>query len=113
MSRRLSTLSENSELGDHRPLSPDACNRSIKSSSSTSTLDSIALESSLNVTPSLPARVVVSVLELLKWPKDSAAPGWGVTLRGTTSELAQGKKIYNCYVETVQENGAAQVSSSN
>lgn len=110
--KRLSTLSESSELGagDNRPLSPDGC-RSIKSSSSTSTLDSIALESnSTNSTPPLPARVVVNVLELRKWPKDSAAPGWGVTLRGTTSELSKGMKIYHCHVETVHDNGAAKVS---
>ena len=110
--KRLSTLSENSEVGDNRPLSPDGCNRSIKSFSSTSTLDSIALESStISNAPPLPARVVINVLELRKWPKDSKAPGWGVTLRGTMSELAKGVKIYTCHIETVHDSGAAKVSS--
>ena len=106
---RLSILSEGSEIGDSRPLSPEGC-RSIKSSSSTSTLDSIALEGVNNSTPPLPARVITSVFKLEKWPKDSTAPGWGVTLRGTTSELAKGVKIYNCHIETVHQNGAAKVS---
>ena len=108
--KRLSILSESSECGDGRPLSPDGCNRSIKSFSSTSTLDSIALESGINTSPPLPARAIVQVLELRKLPPDSEAPGWGVTLRGTTSELAGGVKIYTCHVETVHEKGAAKVS---
>ncbi len=109
--KRLSILSESSECGDNnRPLSPDGCSRSIKSFSSTSTLDSIALESGINSSPSLPARAVVKVLKLRKLPPDSDAPGWGVTLRGTTSELAKGVKIYTCHVETVHEKGAAKVS---
>lgn len=111
--RRLSLLSESSECGDNRPLSPDGCNRSIKSSSSTSTLDSIALESNnpiSSIAPPLPARVTIIVLNLRKWPHESAAPGWGVTLRGTTSELGRGYKIYTCHVESVHESGAAKVS---
>ena len=108
--KRLSILSENSECGDSRPLSPDGCNRSIKSFSSTSTLDSIALESGVNTSPPLPARVTVKVLELRRWTSTSEAPGWGVTLRGTTSELARGVKIYTCHIETVHEKGAAKVS---
>lgn len=108
--KRLSILSESSEGGDNRPLSPDGCNRSIRSFSSTSTLDSIALETS-NSTPPLPAKVVINIVNLQKWPQDSAAPGWGVTLRGTTSELAKSVKIYTCHVENVHEKGAARVSS--
>lgn len=112
LQKRLSILSESSEGGaSDRPLSPDGCNRSIKSSSS---LDSIALEntSTIYIAPPLPARAAVIVLHLGKWPPDSTAPGWGVTLRGTTSELTKGIKIYTCHVETVHENGAAKVSSS-
>lgn len=108
--KRLSILSETSECGENRPLSPDGCSRSIKSFSSTSTLDSIALESGGNVSPSLPARVIVKVVDLKKLPPDSDTPGWGVTLRGTTSELTKGVKIYTCHIETVHEKGAAKVS---
>lgn len=108
--KRLSILSESSECGESRPLSPDGCNRSIKSFSSTSTLDSIAPESGVNASPPLPARASIQILELKKSPPDSEAPGWGVTLRGTTSELAGGVKIYTCHVETVHEKGTAKVS---
>lgn len=96
-----------SQGSDSRPLSPEACCRSIKSFSSTSTLDSIALENSTS--PSLPALLHVNVVELYKRPSDVAAPGWGVKLRGTTSELAEGVKIYTCHIENVQEQGAAKV----
>jgi hypothetical protein len=54
--------------------------------------------------------VVINFLELRKWTKESVSPGWGFTLRGTTSELAKGKKVYNCHVEMVHDNGAAKVS---
>ena len=113
--KRLSLLSESSECGDNRPLSPDACNRSIKSFSSTSTLDSIAPESSNSTSPPLPARVVVNVLDIQKWTREAVGPGcepgWGVTLRGTTTELGEGIKIYTCHIESVHESGAAKVSS--
>ena len=108
----LSDTSDRCLLGTdcNRPLSPDACNRSIKSFSSTSTLDSIVIESSNS--PPLPALLHVNVIELFKRPADIAAPGWGVKLRGTTSELAEGLKMYSCHVESVQEHGAAKVCKS-
>ena len=106
----MSILSEGSECGDNSPTSPDGCNRSIKSFSSTSTLDSIALENSTNAPP-LPAVMRVKRLELCKQPQDAAAPGWGVKIRGTTSELADGMKVYTCHVESVNEGGSARVSS--
>ena len=108
--KRLSILSETSECGESRPLSPDGCNRSIKSFSSTSTLDSIALEAGSNTSPALPARSITKIIQLQKWPPGSEAPGWGVTLRGTTSELSRDVKIYTCHIETVHEKGAARVS---
>lgn len=114
LQKRLSFLSESSECGDNRPLSPDGCNRSIKSFSSTSTLDSIALENSApSIAPPLPARPCIYVFDLRKWPCESASPGWGVTLRGTTTELGEGSKIYTCHIESVQDNGAAKVYKNN
>ncbi len=107
--KRISTVSVGSEYGDtNPPPSPGGCSGSIKSFSSTSTLDSIALE--CGHAPPLPAMINIHVLELVKFPVESAIPGWGVILRGTTSELKKGTKIYTCHVESVHENGAAQVS---
>lgn len=98
-----------SESIECRPLSPDGCNRSIKSFSSTSTLDSIALEATA-IAPPLPAMIDIKVVELHKQSINSAAPGWGIVLRGTTNELEMGLKIYTCHIETVLENGPAKVS---
>ena len=94
---------------DSRPLSPEACNRSIKSYSSSSTLDSILIEHSNS--PPLPALLHVNVIELYKRPADVTAPGWGVKLRGTTSQATDDVKVYSCHVESVQEGGAAKVGA--
>jgi len=34
---------------------------------------------------------------------------WGLVLRGTTSELEGGLKVYTCHVDEVAENGEAKV----
>ncbi len=93
---------------ENRPHSPEVCCRSIKSYSSTSTLDSIGIPEHSS-SPPLPTVLHVNVVELYKRPSDAAAPGWGVKLRGTTSELEEGLKIYACHIENVQEHGAAKV----
>lgn len=94
---------------DCRPSSPDACSGSIKSYSSTSTLDSIGLIPEHSTSPPLPTVLHINVVELYKRPSEGAAPGWGVKLRGTISELEEGLKIYACHIENVQEQGAAKV----
>ena len=98
-------LSATSSEGDHRPVSPLGSQRSIKSFSSTSTLDSIACESA----PPLPAVISVRECVLRKRPPNSVGPGWGFVLRGTTSEFAEGTKIYTCHIESVHESGTAKV----
>jgi len=103
----LNDSSLNDQCSDSRPLSPDACNRSIRSFSSSSTLDSILIEHSNS--PPLPALLHVNVIELYKRPADVTAPGWGVKLRGTTSQVTDDLKVYSCHVESVQEGGAAKV----
>ena len=90
---------------DRRSVSPLDCERSIKSFSSTSTLDSIACES----TPPLPAVINVRECVLRKRPPNLVGPGWGFVLRGTTSEFAEGRKIYTCHIESVHESGTAKV----
>ncbi len=59
--------------------------------------------------PPLPALMHVNVIELYKRPVDVASPGWGLKLRGTTSQVTDHLKVYTCHVETVQDQGAAKV----
>lgn len=107
--KRLSIISSNSEIEDTRPLSPDqGC--TIKSFSSTSTLDSLVAESNSNTVPPLPLMIRVHSLQLQRLSSGPLSSGWGVTLRGTVTELSKGNKIYTCHIETLQENGIAKVS---
>ena len=48
--------------------------------------------------------------KLVKRPPSSSGAGWGVVLRGVTSEFVEGTKIYTCHVDSVHEQGAAEVS---
>lgn len=80
----------------------------LPSCSSTSTLDSIC-----DTAPPLPLVVNVRECMLCQRPQNSATgPGWGFVLRGTTSELVEGLKLYTCHIDTVHENGAAKVKYS-
>ena len=79
----------------------------IPSCTSTCTLDSIGCDTA----PPLPLVVRVRECMLCQRPQNSATgPGWGFVLRGTTSELAEGLKLYTCHIDTVHQNGAAKVS---
>ncbi len=99
--RRISTSSQ----GDSsRPISP-VSTKSVRSSS-TSTLDSIACDYS---SPPLPLVVAIRECVLRKRPPTSVGPGWGFVLRGTSSEFAEGTKVYTCHIESVNENGTAKV----
>ena len=77
--------------------------RILKESAST---DSIACD----IVPKLPSILSVRECRLVKRPPSSVGPGWGVVLRGVTSELVVGTKIYTCHVDSVHEQGAAEVS---
>ena len=99
------TPSDNASLEcDVRRLSAISSTRSF--ASSTSTLDSCPTDNS----PPLPLLVRVWECVLCKRSQNSAGAGWGFVLRGTTSEFAEGTRIYTCHVESVTSNGAASVS---
>ncbi len=102
--RRSSAAS--SHGGDSRPVSP-ASSKSIHSFSSSSTLDSIPCDYS---SPPLPLVVAVRECVLRKRPPKSVGPGWGFVLRGTSSEFAEGTKVYTCHIESVNDSGPAKVS---
>lgn len=95
---RLSVISQESDV---RPTSPGA--RSLRSVSSTSTLDSVGFDSA----PPLPAVICVRECSLRR---KTVSAGWGFTLRGTRSEFGKSEWMYNCFVEAVSESGAAGVS---
>lgn len=99
-------FSSSSQGDDSRPVSP-ASSKSIRSFSSTSTLDSIACEYS---SPPLPSVLAIKDCVLRKRPPGSVGPGWGFVLRGTSSEFAEGTRVYTCHIESVNENGPAKVS---
>ena len=97
---RLSVISQESDV---RPTSPGA--RSLRSISSTSTLDSVGFDSA----PPLPAVIYVRECSLRR---KTVSAGWGFTLRGTRSEFGRNEWMYNCFVEAVSESGAAGVSDA-
>ena len=96
--KRLSIASQDSDL---RSSSPGR--RSLRSVSSTSTLDSIGFDRA----PPLPAVIAVKYCTLQK-----KKTGWGFSLRGTRSEFGNNEGVYNCFFESVSENGAAEVSGA-
>lgn len=57
-----------------------------------------------------PLPLVISVKECIL--KRSVSRGWGFTLRGTKSGYGKDKWIYNCFVESISDSGAAEVSLS-
>lgn len=77
--------------------------RVLKESAST---DSIACD----IVPKLPSILSMREYKLVKRPPSSSGAGWGVVLRGVTSEFVEGTKIYTCHVDSVHEQGAAEVS---
>ena len=92
------------DAGPDRPVSPGG--GSIRSYASVSTLDSVTYD---GAPPPLPAVVAVRACALRKRPPGSEGPGWGFVLRGTTSEYAEGMKVYTCQIDSVHESGAAKV----
>lgn len=68
------------------------------------------VRSAPSLAPPLASNLFVKVCTLRKRATD-VAPGWGLVLRGTTSELASGRKVYTCYVEDVHHGSEAQVKS--
>ena len=91
-------------IGDLRPSSPAGSNRSC---SSTSTLDSVSVV--YETVPPLCSLLAVREHCLLKRPQSDPIPGWGLVLRGTTSELSEGLRMYSCQIESVHSDGAAKV----
>lgn len=66
----------------------------------------ITTEGSCASSPPLPS--VISVKECIL--RRSVSRGWGFTLRGTKSGCGKDKWIYNCFVESISEDGSADVS---
>ena len=93
---------------DLRPSSPACSNRSC---SSTSTLDSVSV--TYESSPPLSSLLTVREHCLLKRPQTDSLPGWGLVLRGTTTELSEGLKTYSCQIESVHSDGAAKVMFCN
>lgn len=89
---------------DLRPSSPACSNRSC---SSTSTLDSVSVV--YETAPPLCCLLAVREHCLLKRSSTDALPGWGLVLRGITSELSEGLTVYSCHIESVHSDGAAKV----
>lgn len=90
--------------------------RSLASVSTTSSMtpsnsvtDTQAL--SISAVPPLPMVVTVRKCWLQKRPPSDPVGGWGVVLRGTTSEFKQGIKVYTCHVDSVRQGSSAMVSS--
>lgn len=92
---------------DLRPSSPAGSVRSNRSCSSTSTLDSVSV--AYDTAPPLCPLLAVREHSLSKRPQTDALPGWGLVLRGTTSELSEGSKIYSCQIDSIHHDGAAKV----
>ena len=92
---------------DLRPSSPASSVRSNRSCSSTSTLDSVSV--AYESAPPLCPLLSVREHSLSKRPQTHSLPGWGLVLRGTTSELSEGSKIYSCQIESIHHDGAAKV----
>ena len=88
---------------DIRSNSPAGSNRSC---SSTCTLDSVSVYEN---TPPLCSLLAAREHHLSKRPQSDPVPGWGLVLRGTTSELSEGLKVYSCQIESVHHDGAAKV----
>ena len=86
-----------------RPTSPGSC-------SSTSTLDSVSV--TYETSPPLCSLLAVREHCLSRRPQTELFPGWGLVLRGTTSELSEGARIYTCQIESVHCDGAAKVLSN-
>ena len=92
---------------DLRPSSPAGSVRSNRSCSSTSTLDSVSV--AYETAPPLCPLLAVREHSLSKRPQTDSLPGWGLVLRGTTSELSEGSKIYTCQIDSIHHDGAAKV----
>ena len=92
---------------DLRPSSPAGSVRSNRSCSSTSTLDSVSV--AYETVPPLCPLLAVREHCLSKRPQTDSIPGWGLVLRGTTSELSEGSKVYSCQIESIHRDGAAKV----
>lgn len=92
---------------DLRPSSPAGSVRSNRSCSSTSTLDSVSV--AYETAPPLCPLLSVREHSLSKRPQTDSLPGWGLVLRGTTSELSEGSKIYCCQIDSIHHGGAAKV----